>query len=96
MLDAVAALLSGQGSSYEAAKVTAWVRRFPLRTAEQPQAGWRDMPPAMRTAIAEAVLMHGGHPAVVANAYSITYATVQAIVDQYRTVIRRSKGQHDA
>jgi hypothetical protein len=96
MLDAVAALLSGIGSNYDAAKVVTWVRRFPLRSAEQPADGWQDLPDAERTAIAEAVLMHGGHPAVVANAYATTHATVLAIVDQYRTRIHRSKGQGNA
>lgn len=95
MLDAVAALLSGQGSNYDAAKVATWVRRFPLRSAEQPADGWQDLPASVRTLIAEAVLMHGGHPAVVANAYTTTHATVLAIVAQYRTAIHRSKGQRN-
>jgi hypothetical protein len=96
MLDAVAALLAGKGSVFEAAKVEAWVRRFPLRTAEQPELGWDENTATYKQAVAEDVLMHGIHPAMVADAYSTTHATVLAIVAQHREKIRRSKGQPDA
>lgn len=91
MLTTLGDVLDGDGTGYDANKLTDWMRRMPLRTvAAKVDPGWENHTATYLTAVAEAVLMHGWTPARTGIEYGTTTETVDAIVADYRMKIRRA------